>query len=213
MSRDDAGTTNPALLNRLGNWQDREAWFDFAARYDPLIRLFCRTYRFDADGTEELCQRIWIDLAQRMRTFRYDPGKRFRGWLHSLCLSRAIDALRRQKTETAESLEDQRAEWFGRAVVFDRHEELDSDRPLLLRQAEEVQEAVRRRVGERTWQVFWSIAIAEQSVRETADTSGVSYAAAFATQKRVSRMLQEERRRVLAEQQKSENLVEPQESL
>ncbi len=34
----DAGTTNPTLLNRLGDWRDHEAWVDFVTRYDPVIR-------------------------------------------------------------------------------------------------------------------------------------------------------------------------------
>ena len=99
MIRYDAGTTNPTLLNRLGDWRDHEAWVDFVTRYDPVIRLSCRRYRLDAETTEELCQRVWIDLARRMRTFRYDPGKTFRGWLRRLCQSRAIDLLRKKKAD------------------------------------------------------------------------------------------------------------------
>ena len=109
MIRYDAGTTNPTLLNRLGDWRDHEAWVDFVTRYDPVIRSSSRRYRLDAESTEELCQRVWIDLARRMRTFRYDPGKTFRGWLRRLCQSRAIDLLRKKKADAVESLEDQPA--------------------------------------------------------------------------------------------------------
>src|SRR4051812_33895214 len=101
----DAGTTNPTLLNRLGDWRDREAWVDFVTRYDPVIRRSCRRYRLAAESTEQLCQRVWIDLARRMRTFRYDPGKAFRGWLGRLCRSRAIDLLRKKKAGSALPLE------------------------------------------------------------------------------------------------------------
>jgi hypothetical protein len=58
MIRYAAGTTNPTLLNRLGDWRDREAWVDFVTRYDPVIRSFSMRYRLDADTTEELCQRV-----------------------------------------------------------------------------------------------------------------------------------------------------------
>ena len=109
MVRYDAGTTNPTLLNRLGDWRDHEAWVDFVTRYDPVIRLSSRRYRLDAESTEELCQRVWIDLARRMRTYRYDPGKTFRGWLRRLCQSRAIDLLRKKKANAVEWLEDQPA--------------------------------------------------------------------------------------------------------
>ena len=90
MIRYDAGTTSPTLLNRLGDWRDHEAWVDFVTRYDPVIRSVSRRYGLGAELTEELCQRVWIDLARRMRTYRYDPGKTFRGWLRRLCHSRSI---------------------------------------------------------------------------------------------------------------------------
>jgi RNA polymerase sigma factor (sigma-70 family) len=201
MIRYDAGTTNPALLNRLGDWRDHEAWVDFVARYDPVIRLSCRRYRLDADTTEELCQRVWIDLARRMRTFRYDPGRTFRGWLCRLCQSRAIDLLRTKKADAAQSLEDQPAESLPQdaPLDFDAEEGAASARPLLLRLAEEVQDAVRRRVDERTWQVFWKIAVLGQSVREASEAAGISYYAAFAARKRVGRMLREEGQRLMAQ--------------
>jgi RNA polymerase sigma factor (sigma-70 family) len=201
MIRYDAGTTNPTLLNRLGDWRDHEAWVDFVTRYDPVIRSSSRRYRLDAESTEELCQRVWIDLARRMRTYRYDPGKTFRGWLRRLCQSRAIDLLRKKKANAVEWLDDQPAGSLlddGSAGV-EVDESASSQRPVLLRQAQGVQDAVRRRVSKRTWQVFWNIAILGQSVRETAAAAGMSYYAAFAAEKRVSRMLREEGQRLLTE--------------
>jgi RNA polymerase sigma factor (sigma-70 family) len=197
----DVGTTNPTLLNRLGNWRDREAWLDFITRYDPVIRSVSSRYRLDADTTEELCQRVWIDLARRMRSFRYDPGMTFRGWLRRLCQSRAIDLLRKKEADAVRTLEVRAAASLVQdaAECFDAEEGAASERPLLLRLAEEVQDGVRRRVEERTWQVFWRIAVLGQSVREASDAAGISYCAAFTANKRVGRMLRAEGRRLLAE--------------
>src|SRR5947209_10927540 len=155
----NAGTTNPTLLNRLGDSRDHEAWVDFVARYDPVIRFSCRRYRLDAETTDELCQRVWIDLARRMRTYRYDPGKTFRGWLRRLCQSRAIDLLRKKKANAAGSLDDQPevSLWEDATAGIQVDEPVTTERPVLLRQAEEIQDVVRRRVSERTWQVFWNI--------------------------------------------------------
>jgi RNA polymerase sigma factor (sigma-70 family) len=201
MSRYDAGTTNPALLNRLGDWRDHEAWVDFVMRYDPVIRTSCRRYRLDAEATEELCQRVWIDLARRMDTFLYDPGRTFRGWLHRLCQSRAIDLLRKKKADAVLSLEDQPPGSLLQdpSAGIEVEEGGESERPYLLHLAEEAQDAIRRRVDARTWEVFWNIAVVGQSVREASDVAGISYYAAFAAQKRVSRMLREEGQRLLAE--------------
>jgi RNA polymerase sigma factor (sigma-70 family) len=197
----EAGTTNPTLLNRLGDWRDHDAWVDFVTRYDPVIRLTSRRYRLDAESTEELCQRVWIDLARRMRTYRYDPGKTFRGWLRRLCQSRAIDLLRKKKANAAGSLDDQPDVWLWEDATagIEVDDSATSERPVLLRQAEEIQDAVRQRVSERTWQVFWNIAILGQSVRETSAAAGISYYAAFAAEKRVGRMLREEGQRYLDE--------------
>jgi RNA polymerase sigma factor (sigma-70 family) len=201
MIRYDAGTTNPTLLNRLGDWRDREAWVDFVTRYDPVIRLSCRRYRLSAENADELSQRVWIDLARRMRTFRYDPGKTFRGWLRRLCQSRAIDLLRKKNADAVLSLEDQPVESLLQEAPADIEAEEDAaaERPLLLHLADEVQNAVRRRVDERTWQVFWNVAVLGQSVREASDAADISYYAAFAAQKRVRQMLREEGQRLLAE--------------
>lgn len=199
MIRTDAGTTNPTLLNRLGDWRDHEAWVDFVLRYDPVIRSACRRYRLDAENSDELCQRVWIDLARRMRSFRYDPGKTFRGWLRRLCQSRVIDLLRERKADDFRSLEDEPSAALHQADDAEVDSKRAMERPLLLRQAEEVQEAVRSRVAERTWQVFWNVAVEGQSVREASEAAGLSYYAAFAAQKRVGRMLREEGRRILAE--------------
>jgi RNA polymerase sigma-70 factor (ECF subfamily) len=199
MIRYDAGTTDPALLNRLGNWGDREAWVDFVTRYDPVIRSISRRYRLDADTTEELCQRVWIDLTRRIRSFRYDPGMTFRGWLRRLCQSRAIDLLRKKKADAGHMLGFDAAAPLCQdaAEGCDDEEGAASERPLLLRLAQEVQERVRRRVEERTWEVFWKIAVLGQSVGEVSEAAGMSYFAAFAAQKRVGRMLREEGQRLL----------------
>jgi RNA polymerase sigma factor (sigma-70 family) len=201
MIRYDAGTTNPALLNRLCDWRDHEAWVDFVMRYDPVIRSNSQRYRLDAELTEELCQRVWIELAKRMRTFHYDPGKTFRGWLRRLCQSRAIDLLRKEKVDAVQSLEDHPS--AAHLLDADDGSAADdvagSDHPRLLRLAEEVQDAVRRRVDERTWQVFWNVAVEGRSVREASEAAGMSYYAAFAAQKRVGRMLREDGQRLVVE--------------
>jgi RNA polymerase sigma factor (sigma-70 family) len=211
MIRYDAGTTNPTLLNRLCDWRDHEAWVDFVARYDPVIRLACRRYRLSAENTDELSQRVWIDLARRMRAFQYDPGKTFRGWLRRLCQSRAIDLLRKNNVDAVFSLENQPVELLLQEAPADieAEEDVAAERPRLLELADEVQDAVRRRVDGRTWQIFWSVAVLGQSVREASGAAGVSYYAAFAAQKRVRRMLREEGQRLLIERRVREPEVGP----
>lgn len=192
-----AGTTSPTLLNRLRDWRDHEAWVEFVSRYDPEIRLACRRYRLDAETTDELCQDVWVALVRRMSDFRYDPGGKFRGWLGRLCHSRALDLLRkRAKSAPVFSLNEEPA--ASSPEDFEGEGGPEPPRARLLREAADVQDAVRRRVDGRTWVVFWEIAVEGRSVRETSEAAGMTYYAAFAARKRVGRMLREEGQRRLA---------------
>lgn len=197
MLGDDADSTSAALLNRLCDWCDKEAWNEFVDRYDPHIRRHCRRFHFDPETTDELCQRIWIDLARRMRSFRYDPGRTFRGWLRSLRYLCAIDLKRMRRAKTLVALDAQ----IGaiEQAAHDDEESPAAGRPRLLQLGGEVQDAVRQRVSGQTWQIFWSIGVEGKSIRETADAAGLSYVATFAAQKRVGQMLRKEGERRLNE--------------
>ncbi len=195
MKRTDGGTTSLLLLKRVADWADHPAWFDFFLAYDPLIRSWCGGYGLDGGIFEDLCQQVWIELAARIRTYQYDPGRTFRGWLRQFCHSRAVDLLRKRKTEHVRSLADRPTEALFPAqdtIGGPEYEETDSRRSLLLCQAEQAQHTVKQRVEPQSWQAFWRIAVDGCSIRETADEMGMSYAAAFAAQKRVGRMLRAE---------------------
>jgi RNA polymerase sigma factor (sigma-70 family) len=159
MKQKEGSTTSPALLKRVADWRDHPAWCDFCASYDPLIHSWCGGYGLDGSTLEDLCQEIWVELADRMRTYQYDPGKTFRGWLRKLCNSRALDLIRRRRTRSVRSLADQPADSLSlllavEATASEEHEALDSDRRILLRQAAQVQLNVQQRVDPRTWQAF-----------------------------------------------------------
>ena len=204
MNRKDGSTTSSSLLKRVANWADYPAWCDFRSSYDRLIRRWCAGYGLDGSTLEDLCQEIWIKLANRMRTYEYDPGRTFRGWLRKFCHSRAIDLIRKRRTSFIHLLADEPADALKVLLAVDltgkeEDDEPESRRSLLLRQAEEVQHAVVQGVEPRTWQAFWRIAVDGCSIRETADDLGMSYAAVFAAHKRVGRMLRAEGRRRLVE--------------
>jgi RNA polymerase sigma factor (sigma-70 family) len=197
MKRKDGSTTSPSLLRRVADWADHRAWCDFCTTYDPLIHSWCRGYGLDGSALEDLCQEIRIKLVDRMRTYQYDTGRTFRGWLRKFCHSRAVDLLRRRRSGVVLFLADQPADALAVLLAVDatggeEREEAESRRSLLLRQAEQVQHAVKQRVEPQTWQAFWRIAVDGRSVRETADDMGMSYAAVFAARKRVGRMLRAE---------------------
>jgi RNA polymerase sigma-70 factor (ECF subfamily) len=193
---DDAKTC-PNLLDRVRDWDDHPAWADFYDCYNRMLRRWCGRFSLDADASDELCQRIWVELMARMRTFRYDPSRGFRKWLWMLFRSRAIDLLRRRRVGASLSFEDVPSE-----VALDRvpagRDEPCGPSPILSLLAEEAQAAVRARVDAETWRAYWIVAIEDRPIREAAEALDKSYTAIYTGYKRVDRMLRAEGERRLA---------------
>jgi RNA polymerase sigma-70 factor (ECF subfamily) len=176
---------------------DNPAWREFFALYDPLVRAYCSVYRLDSASLDELCQRVWVDLARRMPSYQYDPGGSFRGWLRRLCHHRAIDFYRERRDHLAwplgdpDQIEDQRA-IGGRVDREGGDEEPAPDRLLLLREAKQAQEEVRRKVKPMRWEVFWRVVIEGESMSAAASALGLKYSTAYASVNHVSDLLRAE---------------------
>jgi RNA polymerase sigma factor (sigma-70 family) len=219
MPSDDSTRTSPTLLRRTADWQDHAAWRELVARYDPLILSWCREYRLDDDLAEDISQLFWIELADKMRSFRYDPGRRFRGWLRRCFHWRVIDAIRERGREelVVRSFDDRSRVDVERLLLaseqlVEEDEEPTPRRLLLLELAEQVQAAVREKVHARSWQVFWHISVDGWTTRETADALNMTYLAAHAAHKRVVDRLAAEGDRRLAERKGSNADLGPSQS-
>jgi RNA polymerase sigma factor (sigma-70 family) len=194
MPLESDGSTHPTLLKKVADWEDHPAWVRFRDTYNPLLWRWCRRYSLSDDQIEEVCQRIWIELADRMKTFEYDPNRTFRGWLRRLCESRVLNFLRQRRTATLLSLDDRDGEptVVAGLTAFDPDaaDEID-DLPhrFLLLEAERVQAAVRAKVKPHTWEAFWLVAVCDWSVERTAQSLGMSKVAVYAARDRVGRML------------------------
>ena len=196
----DAGSTSPKLLEEVSNWEDHAAWVRFRDRYDGLLRSWCRGYGLDNDSVNEVSQEIWIELAERMKTFEYDPNGNSRGWLRRLCGYRVIDFLRRRRTRCPFPLDDRDAE----RIIGDPEPETEEEEgePLsnqdglrFRRKVEAIQAAVKARVKPHNWEGFWLVAVCDWSVERTAQALGMSHAAVYAAKERVTKMLREEAER------------------
>jgi RNA polymerase sigma factor (sigma-70 family) len=200
----DSGLTSPTLLGRVRDWGDDPAWNAFFERYHPMLRLWCRGFALSGDEGDELCQRIWIELMARMRTFRYDPGRGFRRWLWRMFRSRAIDMLRARRAARIASLDEITVRPLPAACPNwgasegSEEDERDAVSFALLGAASAAQEAVRSRVDPETWRGYWLIAIEDATVREAADSLGKKYTAVYNGYRRVERMLQLEGQQRLA---------------
>lgn len=199
----DSARTCANLLDRVRDWGNHSAWADFFDRYDPLLHRWCGRFALDGDTSDELCQKLWLELMTRMQTFRYDPSRGFRKWLWRLFHSRAIDLLRRRSAVQIPFYEDLPPSVLSLRSL-DRepvgvHEAEGPGMPMaLVLQAEEAQAAVRSRVDAETWSAYWIVAIEDRPIREAAESLGKSYTAVYNGYKRVDRMLRAEGQRRLA---------------
>jgi DNA-directed RNA polymerase specialized sigma24 family protein len=198
-------STSSTLLREVAHWHNHPAWVTFRGRYDPYLRRWCRDYGLDHDAIDEVSQRIWIELADRMRTFEYDPERTFRGWLRRLCESRVVDFLRERGAGWCLSLNDRDGNGHvrpsGRSIGSNEpgwdEGTADPFRLFLLEEGEKVQTAVRARIKPWNWDAFWLVAVCDWTVDRTAKALGMTHTAVYAARERVARMLGEEGKRVL----------------
>lgn len=197
MSKQDYKTSE-TLLQSVRNWRDNLAWNEMFQRYDPLLERWSRRYLKNQADVAEVNQRIWIELANRLVLFRYDTGQSFRAWLRTLHQSRVKDFLK-SKGREAVRFEKACQEVASSNLMPARELDVSTTGNSTSAQLEHIQNRVMRiqasvksRVQEKTWQIFWSIAVQERSIRETAKTFGMTYAATFAAFSRVQKLLKDE---------------------
>jgi RNA polymerase sigma factor (sigma-70 family) len=209
MAQLNVGSTDPELLKRVAALWDNPAWHEFFNLYNPLVRSWCSNYGLDSATVDELCQRVWVEMARRMPAYQYDPGGSFRGWLRRLCHHRAVD-LHRERIDfpfyslTENDLVAKRGATGGNINGGD----VAAGKLLLLREAREAQEDVKRKVKAIRWEVFWRVVIEGEPLSEAAAALGLKYATAYAAAKHVAKLLREEGRQRRARLGLDDSLME-----
>jgi RNA polymerase sigma factor (sigma-70 family) len=196
----DDTVTSPAQLLAVRDWNDTHAWFSFQRKYAPLLLRCCKRLGLDAATSNEVCQRTWIEVMRRMRSFVYDPNHSFRGWLNVVCRNKAIEVLRQKKDDPVLPF-DERDERFQTDELLPvdlddsgttRCRDEDPLLSRLLRATQEIQAKVKAKVQPQTWDAFWLIAVRSCTVEETVSALGISHASAYKAKERVARQLRAE---------------------
>jgi RNA polymerase sigma-70 factor (ECF subfamily) len=191
MDSDSGSCTSPTLLGRLRQQpDDQAAWDEFVERYGRKILGWCRQWKLQESDAEDVAQMVLLNLARRMRTFAYDPGKTFRGWLRTLtqhAWSDFVDARSRAglgkgglETEELQSLE-------ARDDLVALLEE-QFDREVL----DEATMRVRLRVAPNSWDAYRLTAVEGLTGAQAAQRLGMQVAAVFQAKGRVQKLLQQE---------------------
>lgn len=187
-----AARTSVTLLARLGGASaDAAAWEEFLRRYGPQVLGWCRHWNLQAADAEDVAQDVLLRVSKQMRTFRYDPGRSFRGWLKTVARaawSDWLDARRRAVLGSGDTGVRYALESVEARDDLVVRLEAEFDRELLDTAAAQV----RLRVEPQTWDAFALTAIDGLSGAEAAAKLGMKVAAVYVAKGRVQKMLQDE---------------------
>ncbi|QJW98367.1 RNA polymerase sigma factor [Frigoriglobus tundricola] len=190
--------TRASLLAQLrGGTPDQAAWGLFVERYDPLVQKWCRDWGLQPADADDVSQVVLLKLAGHLQQFRYDPDRRFRGFLRTVAhnawrdflADRARGAVGTGDTAVLAALQSEPA----RDDLAARVEEA-FDRELLAA----AEARVRRRVEPHTWEAFRLTAMDELSGADAAARLGMQVGAVFKARSKVQKMLREELKRLEA---------------
>jgi RNA polymerase sigma-70 factor (ECF subfamily) len=184
--------TRVSLLGRLRrNPADEGAWREFVHYYGPKVRGWCHRWGPQEADAQDVTQEVLLRLAAKMKTFTYDPGRSFRGWLRTLAHHAWSDFLQDRARPGQGSGDSQVLQLLGTAAARDDlagglEEQLD--RELL----EEAGCRVRLRVAPSTWEAFRLTAVEGLSGQEAARRTGLQVGQVYVARHRVEKLLREE---------------------
>ena len=196
MERTEDSPTRASLLVRLRDAPtDQAAWREFVRRYGGQIYGWCRHWDLQEADALDVTQDVLLKLADKMRTFAYDPSRSFRGWLRTLTHHAWRDFLDGRRRPGGGSGDTDVLRALAGVEARDdllRQMEEEFDRELL----EEAMGRVRLRVQPHTWEAFRLLAVEGLSGAEAARKLGMKVATVFVARSKVQKMIQEEVRRL-----------------
>jgi RNA polymerase sigma-70 factor (ECF subfamily) len=176
------------LLERLRSSENQEAWQRFVALYTPLLFHWARKVGLDAADAADLVQDVLLLLVRKLPEFRYQPGKRFRGWLWTVLLNKYRENRRRAKPAAVTA--DDLGQISAVADVDGVAEITEAEyRQHLVRQALRI---MQREFQPATWQACWASVMHGKSADKVAAELGMTAGAVRAAKFRVLSRLRTE---------------------
>jgi RNA polymerase sigma-70 factor (ECF subfamily) len=187
----DSGT-RVSLLGRLRRDPTNQAvWSEFVDHYGPRIYAWSRRWGLQEADAQDVTQNVLLKLADKMRSFTYDPSRSFRAWLKTLTHHAWSDYLESRGRPGHGSGDSGVAEMLHSIQARDdlvQQLEAEFDRELF----EEAASRVRLRVAPQTWEAFRLTALEGLSGAEAAGRIPLQVAQVFVAKRRVQKMLSAE---------------------
>jgi RNA polymerase sigma-70 factor (ECF subfamily) len=189
-------STRTSLLYRLRQEPvDEGAWNDFVQRYGPLILAWCQSWGLQPADADDVSQNVLLKLADHLRSFVYDPSRRFRGFLRTVAHNACKDYLDGKRRVVA---------WSTGAAMHAVLESVEARDDLAARleeafdleRLEMAQGRVRQRVEAHTWEAFRLTALEGRSGADAAAALGMQVGTVFKAKSKVQQMLRVELQRL-----------------
>jgi RNA polymerase sigma-70 factor (ECF subfamily) len=190
---DDELPTRASLLARLGRTDDDASWREFFERYWRLIyQAALREGLSDADA-QDVVQEVVLQVSRQIGSFRYDPGRSFKGWLLRTTHWKVMDVHRR-RARGGGGLPDDPGDCVVRmeeaSVPAELEMRWDSEWELALMQAGLA--SLRREVRAEHFQVFDLLVLQGRPPSAVSSALGVSLATVYVVKHRLGKMLRAE---------------------
>ena len=187
-----ADATSLSLLLRLRRSPaDQSAWREFVARYGRRIFLWCRQWDLQEADAEDVTQNVLAILAERLRTFEYDPAGSFRAWLKTVAhhaWGKYVNQLARPGRGAGDADAPPRLLSVAARDDLAARLEEEFDRELL----DLAMIRVAQRVEPHTWRAFTLTALDGLSGPDAAGRLGIPVALVYVGRSRVQKMLKDE---------------------
>jgi RNA polymerase sigma-70 factor (ECF subfamily) len=178
-------TTHGSLLEQLRGPRDQAAWERFVRLYTPLLHFWARRLNLTDADAADVVQDVFTVLVEKLPEFRYDPRKRFRGWLWTILVNKARDRRRLVLAGALGAAASPESAEPDPAEAMAEHEY----RGYLVRRALEL---MRAEFQPKTWQAFWESVTTDKSAAEIAAKLGLSLDAVYQAKSRVLRRLRQD---------------------
>lgn len=181
--------TRGSLLLRLHEApDDTAAWEEFVKMYGRPVVGWCRAHGLQAADAEDVAQDVLVRFWGQAGRFRYDPSRRFRGYLRQILVS-ALSEWNEQRRgggplATAEAAAAILGSIPAREDLIARIEQAYDTELLAIAMRE-----VETRVQPHTWQAFRMLAIEGRSGSEVAALLGMEVSTAYVARSKVQRMI------------------------
>jgi RNA polymerase sigma-70 factor (ECF subfamily) len=187
----DSGTRITLLGRLLKDPTNQAVWSEFVEHYGGKIYGWCRKWNLQEADAQDVTQDVLVKLADKMKTFRYDPSGSFRAWLKTITRHAWQDFLDNRKRLVQGSGDSGVLTMLESVEAHDdllKHLEEEFDREIL----EEAMLRVRLRVAPQTWEAFRLTTMEGLSGAEAAERIPMRATQVYVAKHRVQKLLQEE---------------------